>query len=340
MSQFTPAHLAHVAVTALDRVASRAQVALGERRGGLVTLFLHHLFADEAEILTATHMPQEGVTIAGLRTILGYFAEAGYTFPSPEQILAGLDPTRRHLLLTFDDGYADNARVVPLLESFQATAVIFVSANHVLRQKSFWQDALYRRRVEQGRPPLAALIEITEIARGWTHRSEQRALELLGADALAVRSDTSRPLTTAELRSLAAHPRVRIGNHTCDHVPLAWCDAPVAREEMARAQALLADATGKLPLAIAYPYGCVDAHTGRLALEAGLKLGFTTEYRKAYPADLLTPGGRVAVGRFQPQGSAPLLPQCRYFRSDLMLHTRYQAAKNRLKAAVAGRRSG
>jgi hypothetical protein len=53
---------------------------------------------------------------------------------------------------------------------------------------------------------------------------------------------------------------------------------------------------------------------------------------------LRTAEGRVAAGRFQPVGNAALLPQCRYFRSDLMLHTRYQAAKGRLKGWLRPRK--
>lgn len=331
MSRFHPAQLADQAVTALDHAAARLQLAVGERRGCLVTLCLHHLFADEAEIQAARHMCQERMTVAGLRAMLTEFLRVGYGFASPADILAGLDPARRFLLLTFDDGFADNARVVPLLDEFGASAVIFVSVNHVFGQKSFWYDALYRRRLEQGVAPAPALAEMWGLAQQYRDRAEARAIELLGDSGLGIQPDTSRPLLPEELRTLAAHPRIWIGNHTCDHLPLTACSDEVARREMAEAQTRLAAVTGKTPLAIAYPYGDFDARIGRLAAEVGLQLGFTTHPRKTYRADLRSAAGRLALGRFAPHGAQPLTSQCRYFRSDVLLHARYREAKTALR---------
>src|SRR3546814_10931083 len=45
-------------------------------------------------------------------------------------------------MITVDDGYADNLRLLDLLERYDAKAVLFISPANVIEQKRFWPDAL------------------------------------------------------------------------------------------------------------------------------------------------------------------------------------------------------
>jgi peptidoglycan/xylan/chitin deacetylase (PgdA/CDA1 family) len=53
--------------------------------------------------------------------------------------------TDGHIVLTFDDGYADNLlNAKPLLEEYEAPATVFVTANSVNCSEEFWWDELER----------------------------------------------------------------------------------------------------------------------------------------------------------------------------------------------------
>jgi peptidoglycan/xylan/chitin deacetylase (PgdA/CDA1 family) len=83
----------------------------------------------------------------------------------------------------------------------------------------------------------------------------------------------------SELRQLVLHPLASLGAHTVSHRALARLPEAEAAAEMALSADYVADITGKRPIAIAYPYGTVEAvspREGRLAAELGFSVGVTT----------------------------------------------------------------
>jgi peptidoglycan/xylan/chitin deacetylase (PgdA/CDA1 family) len=70
-----------------------------------------------------------------------------------------LDPPRNYvsrplMVVTFDDGYADNLSIAkPLLEKFEIPATIFVVSGHVGGKREFWWDELERILLEPGELP-------------------------------------------------------------------------------------------------------------------------------------------------------------------------------------------
>jgi peptidoglycan/xylan/chitin deacetylase (PgdA/CDA1 family) len=223
-----------------------------------------------------------------------------------------------------------------VLEALDATATIFVSVHHVLQQEGFWTDILWRHRRAAGVAEAAIIREIVEIRGRFRHRAEDHVRDMFGAQAFHAPPGTARPMTAEDLCQTARHPRFFIGNHTCRHVPLTFCDETVAQREIVEAQATLTDLSGHTPLAIAYPHGLCNARIRAMATRAGLKLGFTTAARKSYLDSRGCFTRSMALGRFTPRGSSDVIRQARYFRSDLMIHQRYQSGKNCLKAMLRG----
>src|ERR1022692_3145351 len=99
----------------LDRFCSSLQLRFGERRGSLITIFVHGIFMDAAEIEHNLAYPQQRLTVEHLERAIKYFQSAGYRFVSPAEIINGLDCQGKHVLLTFDDGYFNNQRALPLM---------------------------------------------------------------------------------------------------------------------------------------------------------------------------------------------------------------------------------
>jgi len=310
-----------------DRTLSGVQVALHERRGGLVSIFLHGLFADRAEVDRGVVYPQQDTTVQVLSEFIEYFQEAGYRFISPEDLLQPLDARGRYGMITFDDGYYNNTRVIPLLEKYRIPAAVFVSVQHVLEGKAYWWESLYRFRRAQGRRISEIGSEAFQLNLLRTEEAEQRLRAEFGPDVLTPGGDLDRPMTVEELRAFAAHPLISIGNHTFNHHVLTAYEPEEIRQSIRDAQEKLAEIIGKPPVSIAYPNGEVTPEIAGIASKEGLKLGFSTVPRKEYLPRVVDSPRRMVIGRFCPNPTIDYPTQYRFFRSDLMLTNRLRSLK-------------
>lgn len=74
---------------------------------------------------------------------------------------------KRAVVVTFDDGYADNLwNARPLLARFEIPATVFVTAGYVGKEREFWWDAVERLVLHPGRLPTMLRLAIN----GATHR--------------------------------------------------------------------------------------------------------------------------------------------------------------------------
>ncbi|MDE7261721.1 MAG: polysaccharide deacetylase family protein [Oscillospiraceae bacterium] len=70
---------------------------------------------------------------------LQWLADNGYTTVLPSELAAGGPLPERAVLLTLDDGYKDNYTIAyPVLQEFQAKAVIALIASHMDQQNPSW----------------------------------------------------------------------------------------------------------------------------------------------------------------------------------------------------------
>jgi peptidoglycan/xylan/chitin deacetylase (PgdA/CDA1 family) len=241
---------------------------------GLLIFIMHSLFADRAEIERGLLDPHERATPEGISRLLDYFRGHGYRFVAAHEIDAGLAPGGLYAHLTFDDGFANNLQLIDLLEREDAFATVFPSIEHVRNQQSFWWNSLYRERNRRGQlhkvaSETAALRRMTDVEASNYLRAE------FGPAAMEPAGDLDRPLSVAELRELAASPRVEIGNHTLDHAVLPNYSPEDAEEQIAGSQRWLERELGATPFFIAYPNGSVNDAVVAMAERQGLRLGVT-----------------------------------------------------------------
>jgi peptidoglycan/xylan/chitin deacetylase (PgdA/CDA1 family) len=234
-------------------------------------------------------------------------------------------------MLSFDDGYFNNLRALPLLEKFQVPALFYIPAQLVAEGRAFWWDILYRSHRRAGRSQPEVFADIARRAPARTEDIEQQLARELGVNEFKAVSDTDRLFTPDELRQFAAHPLVRIGNHGCVHEHLTSYPITEAAGRIKKAQILLREMTNQTPQAIAYPYGAWSDAVVRAALEAGLKLGVTTVLQKEYVQRLAKGQQRMQLGRFTVWGDSDVPRQCRFMRGDLMISARYRGTISRLK---------
>jgi peptidoglycan/xylan/chitin deacetylase (PgdA/CDA1 family) len=319
-------------IYALDQLLSAAQLRLHERRGSLLTFFFHGLLTED-ELARGAAYPQQGTTPEFFGALIEYFLKVGYRFISPEELDAGMDPRGKYAMLTFDDGYFNNSRAVPVLERFQAPATIFVSALHVKEARGFWWETLYHVRSREGKRDEQIGQEMGVLNGLRTPEILERIGPELGDEIFRWRGDADRPFSETELREISRHPLVNIGNHTADHDILTSCSEDEAETTIGTAQEILKEIIGKSPISIAYPNGRVNNRVCEIARTQGLKIGFAANRRKEYLPDALRAERRMVLGRFPPLGNLGVRGQADYFRSDLMLVERLQ----RLKEKVLGR---
>lgn len=183
-------------------------------------------------------------------------------------------------VVTFDDGYADNAReALPILEAVGVPAAFFVSTGNIGSPREFWWDEIERciesapvaaRRLELpteegSRAFPAATAEERRMLYDRLHPllkampvpPRERALAALRAWAQVDEAgrESHRPLSVAELQALAASPWAAIGAHSISHAPLARLTEQAQRMEIEASRSQLRGWIGRPVELFSYPFG-------------------------------------------------------------------------------------
>lgn len=271
--------------TVLERTDQVLASVAPKDRPGLLCFIFHCVFADQDEIEAGFVHPHEQATLEGLKRLIDYYRTHGYTFVGAREIDEGLPPGGRYAHLTFDDGLANNLRLLDLLPGEEAHASIFPSIHHVRDQQAFWWNTIYRERNRRGHAGQVPS-EYMEV-RGMTDSQlEEWLVEEFGPRALQPAGDLDRPMTVDELKQLAASPWIEIGNHTLDHAILPRWAPDAAEAQIAGAQSWFEENLGEAPFFIAYPTGRTTDAVIEMARRHGLRLGTTVvPGRNKLPAD-------------------------------------------------------
>lgn len=321
------------ALYALDRELSARTGSLLTDRPGLVTLLFHKVFANSAEITGDQVSPQERSTIDNFRQLFDYFLGLGYRFVSVDQVLGGLDPKHNHILISFDDGYANNRRLLPTLKEYRIPAVFFVATGFVGTNTAFWWDAVYRARMREGtwtNYSAAQRVAMHALTRA---EAEARVRQEYGTDALNSVGELDRPLTESELRMFADEELVTIGNHTVDHTLLTTLAPDVVHAQIADAQDFLEQVTGARPRAIAYPYGDSSPEVVEIARINGLELGLTCNaHRNSVP---IRQNNFLRLGRFEVIADDRFHQRCHETRLDVSFSRMARSISHRFLTALS-----
>ena len=302
-------------VNSILKAIDSAIEASGLCRDGdaLISLLFHNVFTDPKEIEQRIVHPQQYLTVDNLDQLIEYFQNAGYCFISPTQLGDETCRGKANVLLTFDDGYANNRYALEVLRSRNVPAILFVSTNHVRDNKAFWWDVLYRERIRQGRQDRLA-DEFDQLKRLPYWEIEDTVITEFGPRALSPVSDLDRPLTPDELRELASEPEIFIGNHTMDHAILTNLDEEQIESQIEGAQVYLEKLLGHRPQCISYPNGNTDDRVIETAGRCGLKQGITVMPRKNRPVP--DDGELMKLGRYCITFSENAPRQYRSIRND------------------------
>lgn len=214
-------------------------------REGRFALVMHGVSPASDPTLPAAVQPHH--TAQEMRQTLSWL-KLTFTILTPDQFLYTDLPG---VLLTFDDGFANNVDVLlPILEEFDAPAVFFVTVQHVLNPRD-WLPAT-RRLVEQVWQNLQDVPETTA-------------------------QSFYDGMTVEQLQACARHQLITIGSHTMTHPLLSKCSLPELENEIFGSKRMLEELTGKPVDTFAYPTGDYDARAVQQVELAGYKAAFAVD---------------------------------------------------------------
>ncbi len=228
---------------------------------------------------------------------------------------------RKGVVVTFDDGYADNLlAAAPLLEEHDVPATFFIATGYIGSGREFWWDELERivRAAdpgggEDGRPRRGWKYSDDDLADPGLRRYRElyprlqamapgdrdRALRELGERVglgPGARPDY-RAMDAEELARLASSGLFEVGAHTVHHPLLPMLDGPAQLREIRESKSWLEATIGRRVEQFSYPHGGLTAETARLAREAGLSTASSTR-----AAIVSGREDRFAIPRVVPEG--------------------------------------
>lgn len=209
------------------------------------------------------------------------------------------------VMITFDDGYADNVlEALPILEKLAIPAAFFLTANPVFLDEGYWWDELtelvlrserfpasfaweFRGRSRRAEGPDSpahrsaffwALHDDLKIARlDERRRLMKRLAESYGRDG---RRAQDRVMNPDEALRLSRSPFAIVGLHGMTHVQMASLHPSERLFEIRESARRLRELTGREPTLLAYPFGereTLDLRSSEATcLEASLSRAFTS----------------------------------------------------------------
>ena len=201
------------------------------------------------------------------------------------------------VVVTFDDGYADNAlEALPILEEVGVPATFFIIAGTIDIRQEFWSDEL--ERIVLGDWNFSEQFELADsrFGRAWPTVTEVERYKLYEeihpfmkkvdpqrrenwlmqlrqwAHAAEGFRETHRAMTVDELGRLARSRWATIGAHTVTHTPLSSLPVQMQREEVIRSKMQLETWLEREIKVFSYPFGTKRDYTresAALCKEAG-----------------------------------------------------------------------
>lgn len=177
--------------------------------------------------------------------------------------LSAVEPSRYALpgapsiVVTFDDGYADNfTAAVPLLLRYDTPATFFIATGYIGAPSGYWWDEL-EHIVFASKQGIERYQHLYNELRPLSPDARRQRLDHLYRQARPTTPapEGRRPMTLPELQKIAAEPLFEIGAHTVTHPLLAARPIEEQHKEIQASKAYLETRLNRPIQSFSYPYG-------------------------------------------------------------------------------------
>ncbi|SOC35743.1 polysaccharide deacetylase [Rhizobium subbaraonis] len=284
-------------IKALDLAIAKFLAVRRNEEDTLVVLAFHSVIDSMEDLQTGLLDPFQPMTVQDVEFVATLLRRRGFRLVTGNDLDAG-NVRGPAAWLTFDDGYANNLKLLPLARRNDMPLTVFISSGNVASGEAFWWDVLFREESKRGTPAAAIAARRERLKACPPDEIRAAIVTSYGEGAMRPVADIDRPMTPAEVAALSREPLVEIGNHTHSHTILTVVDSGTQLSDIRRCQEELHRLTGRLPISIAFPNGAFDRGTLAAAAELGLRFGVTCLPRQTHPASFQTVNDRLTIGRF------------------------------------------
>ena len=244
------------------------------RQGSIVVLTLHRVL-DGVDI-PRTNSPTGMVIARSTYDQLCRYISRKYLPVVRVSAAPGSVTSKLQVLVTFDDGWADNLSIAaPIASSHGISVTIFLCSSLMGRRSPFWPEkvvAAHRalRPVEDQEEMLTRFKALTKLER------ETELAELERQVGPVAGADVDATVSWKESRRAAANG-VTFGSHTATHELLSNLTEADVRRELLESRQEIGYQLGFDCRWLSYPNGQFDKRVMRIAAEAGYTHAFTTQ---------------------------------------------------------------
>lgn len=205
----------------------------------------------------------------------------------------------KSILISFDDGYADNVNIaLPLLEQYETQALFYICTGNLNTTNEFWWDDVERLvllsdslpgKIElmiKGEKMLFAVNNHDErlitynkllpLFRSLNVNERNIVINELGRlSGMPAPRESHRSMTFDKLRKMSASKASVIGAHTHNHPSLAALSIEEQKHEINKSKKILEDITGKKIKHFSYPFGTYldyNSDTINICKESGFSM--------------------------------------------------------------------
>lgn len=204
---------------------------------------------------------------------------------------------RRGVVVTFDDGYADNYHhALPALLRYRIPATMFLTTTHITNRRLHWWDRLrYADHAARPADPdsLYAGLLATATESLWSETRVDQIIADLGIPVPDEFGDTLL-LSWDQVREMA-QAGIAFGGHTCTHPWLPRTAAPERWQELTEGLEELERYVALTFRPFAYPNGLFDAELEQMCQRAGYDCALTCQDVAPRTTESLYRVGRVVA---------------------------------------------
>jgi peptidoglycan/xylan/chitin deacetylase (PgdA/CDA1 family) len=235
-------------------------------------------------------------------------------------------PDIPYVILTFDDVYAGNKRVVlPIIERLKIPITVFVSTKAIENQEPYWYDMVIGKLEENTKNTISLDLDrfglgvrafkknllgenrwnkiqqlLTDLKKKLSKERNEIVEYIL--EQTAQMSNSSKqmlmPMTVADIKEMASSEFVTFGAHSHTHDILPQQDFKTALQNIITSKELLTTWTGQTIDFFAYPNGDFDNNTISAVTQAGFVSATTTHGRPWSLINSALEVPRIGIGRF------------------------------------------